>query len=52
MDYPDPEIPPISRIAGVDLTTEGVVTISRVLKSVSYTHLDVYKRQAYTCRRA
>ena len=31
LDYPDPEIPPISRIAGVDLTTEGVVTISRVL---------------------
>ena len=31
-DYPDPEIPPISQLDGVDLVTEGVVTISRVLK--------------------
>ena len=32
LDYPDPEIPPISQLDGVDLVTEGVVTISRVLK--------------------
>lgn len=32
LDYPDPEIPPVSRIKGVDLVTEGVVTISKVLK--------------------
>ena len=32
LDYPDPEIPPISQLEGVDLVTEGVVTISRVLK--------------------
>ncbi|HIS01722.1 MAG TPA: SpoIIE family protein phosphatase [Candidatus Excrementavichristensenella intestinipullorum] len=32
IDYPDPEVPPISRIEGVDLVTEGVVTISKVLK--------------------
>lgn len=31
LDYPDPEIPPVSQIQGVDLVTEGVVTISRVL---------------------
>ncbi len=31
LDYLDPEIPPISRIEGVDLVTEGVITISKVL---------------------
>lgn len=31
LDYPDPEVPPISRLDGVDLVTEGVVTISKVL---------------------
>lgn len=32
LDYVDPNIPPISHIEGVDLVTEGVVTISRVLQ--------------------
>ncbi|MGI6238373.1 MAG: SpoIIE family protein phosphatase [Christensenellales bacterium] len=32
LDYPDPDIPPVSCIAGVDLVTEGVITISRVLQ--------------------
>ena len=31
LHYPDPNVPPISAIEGVDLTTEGVVTLSRVL---------------------
>lgn len=31
IDYLDPEIPPTAKIEGVDLVTEGVITISRVL---------------------
>lgn len=31
LDYFDPEIPPTAKIEGVDLVTEGVVTITKVL---------------------
>jgi hypothetical protein len=32
IEYIDPEVPPTARINGVDLVTEGVVTVSRVLE--------------------
>lgn len=38
LDYLDPEIPPIAKIEGVDLTTEGVITLSRVLEQAKTYH--------------
>ncbi|MCI7803572.1 MAG: serine/threonine-protein phosphatase [Oscillospiraceae bacterium] len=32
LDYLDPDIPPTAEIKGVDLTTEGVITMTRVLE--------------------
>ncbi len=32
LDYHDPEVPPTSTIRGVDLVTEGVITLAKVLK--------------------
>lgn len=51
IEYLDPEIPPTAKIAGVDLVTEGVITINKVLEYAInyladnryYTHWD-YKR--------
>ena len=45
LEYVDPEIPPISHIKGVDLATEGVITINRVL---SYAQNYLQDNEKYT----
>lgn len=39
LEFPDPEIPPTAEIEGVDLVTEGVITINKVL-TYAKDHLD------------
>lgn len=45
LEFIDPEIPPIAQIEGVDLVTEGVITINKVL-TYANDHLD--KNEFYT----
>ena len=45
LGYLDPEIPPIAKIEGVDLTTEGVITINKVL---SYANNYLADNESYT----
>ncbi len=49
LTYVDPDIPPIAKISGVDLVTEGVITINRVL-SYAQSYLsdnEKYKEWSY-----
>ncbi|NLK75095.1 MAG: SpoIIE family protein phosphatase [Clostridiales bacterium] len=39
LNYVDPSLPPISKIDGVDLVTEGIITINRVLSN-AYDYLN------------
>ena len=51
LDYPDPDIPPIAAIEGVDLVTEGVITINRVL-SYAQNYLESNNSYAeWSCKR-
>lgn len=44
-DFPDPEIPPIGYIKGVDLVTEGVLTIGKAVEKI---RTFIFKQNLYT----
>lgn len=45
LDYLDPEIPPTAKVEGIDLVTEGVITMSRV---VEYAEDYLKENEAYS----
>lgn len=46
-DFPDKEVPPIGFIDGIDLTTEGVITLKRVFE-LSERYMDIHDLTAKT----
>lgn len=50
LDYLDPEVPPISEMDGVDLVTEGVITISKVL-TLANNYLDGSDTTSWTFKK-
>ena len=42
-----PELPPDEGVARVSFYLDDTYDVEETLKTVSYTHLDVYKRQPY-----
>lgn len=51
LEYLDPEVPPMAEIEGVDLVTEGVITISRVLEYAKDYLKDNDKYEKWSCGR-
>lgn len=48
-DFPDKEVPPIGYIKGIDLTTEGVLTLRKLLKlSEKYVSIDDLTPKTFT----
>lgn len=41
IDYIDPNIPPTAKIKGIDLVTEGVLTLKRTVEKLSKYHLEL-----------
>jgi len=51
MEFPDPEIPPIAKVEGIDLVTEGVITINKVLTYAKDYLGDNESYSTWSCRK-